>query len=137
MSEVQHLKAFYDAVSRTGADAANPWIRKSAEIGGWLFAGEPEFLWELATRSASGDILEIGTWMGKSACILAGACQTQAPGTRVVCVDTFHMDGTPDQEAYHHKLVEGTGTFYQFVANASRLGFGETVVPIAAFSTLA
>jgi hypothetical protein len=52
-------------------------------------------------------------------------------------VDTFQMDGTPDQEAYHHKLVEGVGTFYQFVANATRLGFEGTVVPIAAFSTFA
>jgi predicted O-methyltransferase YrrM len=124
----------YEAAARTGADNPNPWIRKSADIGGWLFVGEHEFLWELATREHSGDILEIGTWMGKSACIFAGACKEHAPGTRVICVDTFCMTGTADQEAYHRRLVTTPGTFYDFLANARRFGFDDVVVPIATYS---
>ena len=40
------------------------------------------------------------------------------------------MSGTPDQEAYHRRLVKEQGTFYQFVHNAERLGFSEWVIPI-------
>jgi predicted O-methyltransferase YrrM len=126
--------AEYRRVSRIGADNPNEWIRKSAEIGGWLFEGEHEFLWDLATRSTNGDVLEIGTWMGKSACILAGACKDTAPGTCVVCVDTFRMTGPNTQEQYHRRLVDSTGTFYQFLGNASRLGFESSIVPLAALS---
>jgi predicted O-methyltransferase YrrM len=126
--------SFYDAMSRTGADSPNPWIRKSSEIGGCLFPEEPEFLWELASRPITGHVLEIGTWMGKSACILAGACKEHAPGSRVICVDTFRMTGTPEQEE-QHKFVAGNGTFYEFVSNASRFGFEDLVVPIATLSS--
>lgn len=122
----------YRFVSQLGSDSDNEWIRKSASIGGWLFQGEHEFLWELATRSKKGDVLEIGTWMGKSACILAGACLTHAPGTRVICVDPHDMTGPDDQTGYHRRLVGNhDGTFYRFIANAKRLGFRGWVVPIA------
>ena len=77
-------KAAYEDVAALGHDSPNIWIQRSASIGGWLFPGEHEFLWDLATRSSEGSILEIGTWMGKSACILAGACAETAPHTRVL-----------------------------------------------------
>lgn len=130
-------QAAYKEVARFGADSPNPWIRKSATIGGWLFAGEHEFLWELACRQTHGDVIEIGTWMGKSACILAGACKDHAPGTQVVCVDTFCMTGTPEQEAYHKRLVAAGGTFYQFLNNAQTHNFIDAVVPVAALSSRA
>ncbi len=131
-------RAHYEVASMLGGESPNPWIRKSAEIKGWLFPGDHEFLWELATRRLTGDILEIGTWMGKSACILAGACAETAPATKVVCVDTFLMTGTPDQEKYHRRLAPmASGTFYDFLENANRLGFIDYVVPIAATSTRA
>lgn len=128
-------KAMYRHVSRLGAHHANPWIRKSAEIDGWLFEGEHEFLWELATRSREGHIIEIGSWMGKSTCILAGACIDHAPGTRVLCIDTFQMDGTESQRVYHSQLVRREpGTFYHFLANAKRLEFRQAIIPLAARS---
>lgn len=120
----------YLAVSKLGVDSSNEWIARSASIEGWLFAGEHELLWELASRGNEGHVLEIGTWMGKSACILAGACADHAPNTRVYCVDPFDMMGTPDQEDYHKRLVEESGTFYQFIGNARRLGFHDWVVPV-------
>jgi len=126
---------FFRAVCEIGKDSPNPWIRKSAEIPGWLFDDEHEFLWDLATRSTTGDVLEIGTWMGKSACILAGACREHAPGTKVFCVDTFEMLGTDEQEEYHKQLVRGErGTFYQFLSNARQCGFFDVVVPLATLS---
>jgi predicted O-methyltransferase YrrM len=128
----------YQHLSALGGESANEWIRKSATIPGWLNPGEHEFLWELAACAREGDILEIGSWMGKSTCILAGACVATAPQTRVICVDTFTMTGTAEQEQYHHVLVGSlAGTFYLFLQNARRLGFGEHVVPIAAPSAAA
>lgn len=134
---VDRARTEYEAGARLGADSPNLWIRRSAEIGGWLFPGEHEFLWQLATRPSAHDILEIGTWLGKSACIFAGACKEHAPGTSVVCVDTFCMTGTPDQEAYHRRLLSATGTFYGFLANARRFGFDDVIVPVATYSARA
>ena len=124
----------YVKASRIGLDSANVWIRKSAEIEGWLFDGEPEFLWSMASRPSDGHVLEIGTWMGKTTCILAGACIENASHTKVICIDPFNMQGTPEQEAYHKKLVGASGTFYQFIENAQRLGFIDWIVPIATTS---
>jgi hypothetical protein len=124
----------YRQVAQIGRDSPNSWIRKSALIGGWLFSTEHEYLWDLATRSRAGDILEIGSWMGKSTCILAGACIDTAPGTIVICIDTFRMTGTPSQEVYHKKLVREDGTFYDFLTNAEKHGFASNIVPIATFS---
>ena len=129
----------YRRITALGARSPNPWIRKSAEIGGWLFEGEHEFLWELATARAEGHVLEIGTWMGKSACIFSGACEQHAPQTRVFCVDPFTMLGSPLQVSYHRRLLgrRAAGTFYEFQANARRLGFDRWVVPITTTSDLA
>ena len=125
----------YRRISALGADSPNEWIRKSADIDGWLFEGEHELLWELATASTEGHVLEIGTWMGKSACIFAGACLAVAPQTRVFCVDPFTMMGSASQEEYHRRLLgKSAGTFYQFQRNASRLGFLSQVVPLATTS---
>jgi MMP 1-O-methyltransferase len=130
----QSPRDFYDEVSKIGSDSPNEWIRKSSTINGWLFEGEHEFLWELASRDDKGDIAEIGTWMGKSACILAGACETSAPDTHLFCIDPFDMSGTEEQVDYHKTLVSEDGTFYQFVANAKRCGFMDRVIPVAAMS---
>ena len=130
-------KRGYQRVSRLGADGDNPWIAKSSKIDGWLFEGEHACLWELASESNVGDIVEIGSWMGKSACIFAGACIDQAPNTRVFCVDPFTMLGSPSQEAYHKRITKGDGTFYQFAHNAGVLGFYKQIVPLATTSDLA
>jgi Methyltransferase domain len=127
----------YRRISRLGADSDNRWIAKSSTIDGWLFEGEHACLWDLATESNNGDIVEIGSWMGKSACIFAGACIDHAPETRVYCVDPFTMLGSPSQEAYHKRITKGDGTFYQFAHNAGVLGYYKQIVPLATTSDLA
>lgn len=130
----------YRRISRLGAHSPNEWIRKSATIDGWILEGEHEFLWELATRSDRGDVLEIGTWMGKSACILSGACAERAPATRVFCVDTFRMVADLAEETYYRRIrgrAGEPGTFYRFQENAHRLGFADWIVPIATTSARA
>ena len=120
----------YKNLSQLGADSENPWIQKSAQIPGWLFEGEHQRLWELATESSDGDIAEIGTWMGKSACIFAGACIASAPETRVWCIDPFTMLGPSNQMNYHHRIMgkKSQGTFYQFCKFAESLGFSSHVL---------
>jgi len=126
---------FYAEVSTYGKDSPNAWIRRSSEIGGWLFEGEHEALWDLAIRDVPGDVLEIGSWMGKSACILAGACVDHAPETVVLCIDTFCMSGTEQQKKHHEKLVgQAQGTFYDFITSAQRLGFYNHVIPLGQYS---
>lgn len=117
--------------SQHGQQSENPWIRKSTEIDGWLFDGEHEYLWELAARPCEGHVLEIGSWMGKSTCILAGACIDTAPETKVFCIDTFDMRGNPEQETIH-RWVRGDapGTFYDFMENAKKFEFYSHIVPI-------
>ena len=130
--------AAYKHKSRIGEQSTNLWIRRSAEIDGWIFEGEHEYLWKLATGSAEGDILEIGTWMGKSTCILAGACIERAPNTKVLCIDPFDLSGAGGQAEYHKRLLPGkTDTLQVFLSNARKLGFRDWVMPIVARSEVA
>jgi len=126
---------FYAEVTVIGKDSPNIWIRRSSKIGGWLFEGEHEALWELATRNVAGNVLEIGSWMGKSACILAGACADHHPDTVLLCIDTFTMSGTEQQTKHHEKLVgQAQGTFYNFLSSAKTLGYYDHVIPIGQYS---
>jgi predicted O-methyltransferase YrrM len=126
---------FYAKVSNFGKESPNPWIRRSSEIGGWLFEGEHEALWDLAIREVEGNVLEIGSWMGKSACILAGACADRHPDTVLMCIDTFTMSGTEQQQEHHEKLVgRADGTFYDFISAAKRLGYYDYVIPLGQYS---
>jgi hypothetical protein len=124
----------YKRRSSLGKHSSNEWIRKSSNIGGWINEGEHEFLWELATRPVQGHILEIGTWQGKSACILAGAIVESGAPSKVFCIDTFMMDGTDYQVSLHKHFGSGFGTFYDFINNAKKEGFSEVIVPLAARS---
>ncbi|MFH2203223.1 MAG: class I SAM-dependent methyltransferase [Elusimicrobiota bacterium] len=128
----------YKYVSSVGKDDANSWIRRSAEIDGWIYDGEHEFLWELAQRPGAGHILEIGSWLGKSTCILAGACARSAPETKVFCIDTFDMRGTELQDRIHRSVRGGApGTFYEFIENAKKHGFYDRIVVVASPSEAA
>lgn len=128
-AEIERYHKFFKPL---GANSSNEWIRKSTEIFGWLFPGEHELLWSLGVDSPQGQILEVGTWMGKSACILAGSCKHRGDGSKVFCVDPFDQRGTDWQREFHKRLTGATAsTFDQFIANACRLGFYDEVIPIA------
>lgn len=127
--EVNRYKRYFRTL---GCDSDNPWIRKSSEIPGWLFPGEHELLWQLAYESPSGHVLEVGSWMGKSACILAGASAMRGDGSKVFCVDPFDMRGNDWQQQFHQKITDhAISTFDQFIAYAQRLDFYTHVVPVA------
>ena len=72
-------------------------------VGGYLTAREVKFLAFLAAcPTAEGDILEIGTFKGKSTVVLAKAGQVSGT-SRVVTVDPFVLagDGGPDAALAH------------------------------------
>lgn len=125
----------YQSESRLGSQSPNSWIRKSSNILGWLHEGEHEYLWELGMRPVQGHILEIGSWYGKSTCILAGTCADRGDQSKTICVDSFCMDGSPRQVTYYHSLHKNRlGTFYEFIANANHYGFSEYIIPVAIYS---
>jgi predicted O-methyltransferase YrrM len=130
-----HDKRHYRRISNAGATSPNPWIRKASSIGGWLFEGEPELLYELSKTAEDGNFIEIGCWMGKSTCILAGGMTDSGKTGKIICVDPFTLAGTPEQVAYHRRLLGGAaGTFYEFLGNARTHGFYDRVIPVATFS---
>lgn len=69
-------------------------LRAYLDIDGWLGYREAVYLYE-AARSIDGQnpiVVEIGTWLGKSAIVLGKALQDRQ-NARVVCVDPFNADG--------------------------------------------
>ena len=131
-------KIHYKRLSAAGSESSNPWIRKASNIGGWLFEGEPELLYELSRSAPDGNFIEIGCWMGKSTCILAGGMADSNKTGKILCIDPFTLEDTPEQIAYHRRVVgHMTGTFNQFIGNAKAQGFYERIVPVAAFSAAA
>lgn len=60
---------------------------------GWLYKDEARLLW-MASSCVSGPILEVGSYMGRSTCLLA---QTGRPVFAVDPFDGFHTDFTGDE----------------------------------------
>lgn len=62
---------------------------------GWLNPGQAEMLYDLAAKVPfGGDVIEIGSYCGKSTIALAAA--TQGRNAHVYCIDTW-----PDDTIYH------------------------------------
>jgi predicted O-methyltransferase YrrM len=131
------IRASYEEACRLGSDSPIEVIRKSAQVPGWLFKGEPEILYEMATKAPPGNFLEIGSLFGKSTSILAGVAKERNKGECVFAIDTFTLDGS-DNDMNVHRVTHGqTCSFPVFLERAKALGYYEQVVPIAAFSTRA
>ena len=79
-------------------------VFSSLPIAGWLAEDEGRLLWQAAT-SAGGNILEIGSYCGRSAVLLASAMS----GTRrrLFCCDPFreNFDGMKTPEPYQIALA--------------------------------
>ena len=93
------------------------------DVPGWSPIDQLYTLFTLALSSADlqGDIVEVGSWCGRSAVILGAAAQLQR-NTRVHCVDLFparedwqeNPDGTYSMEVeiagkIHHAYAETNG----------------------------
>lgn len=58
------------------------------ELPGWLAEDEAECLYDLVKRARKGNVLELGSFCGKSTCVLAQAVKDRDSGT-VVAMDRF------------------------------------------------
>jgi MMP 1-O-methyltransferase len=92
-------------------------------IEGWLLQTEGQWLYDAARRlPKNGNILEIGSYKGRSTCCLALGCFKN--GCRVFAVDSF--DGGPN--------LPNVNSYPEFMINLERLSVSEVVQPTADLS---
>ncbi|TET89633.1 MAG: radical SAM protein [Methanomassiliicoccales archaeon] len=102
--------------------------RLSDEINGWLTPSEGEFLFTTAMSIESGNIVEIGSWMGKSTLYLSyGSIQGQK--CRVYAVD--HHTGSEEQRARSSEPID---TLDEFLGNLKRYNMSHVVSPVVSDS---
>ena len=106
-------------------------IRRLTGIAGWLAEEEGYFLYRLARDGeGAGEVVEIGSWMGRSTAWLAAGCKTAAR-ERVHAVDTFA--GSAEHQELDVLKREGT-TYHQFAENLERVDLFDYVEPVVASS---
>jgi predicted O-methyltransferase YrrM len=109
------------------------------EVPGYLSWAEGYALMSLAQEwPVEGDVVEVGSFKGKSTCYLAEGCRRSGRGM-VFAVD--HFMGSPEHQKGGHEetaeIVETGSTFPQFLANLDRYGLLRLVAPIKASSQAA
>jgi predicted O-methyltransferase YrrM len=91
-------------------------------IEGWLYPAEGRWLFENARSiPRGGNIVEIGSFKGRSTCCLAGGCQSRG---RVFAIDSF--DGGPN--------LPRADSLADFRRNLSRCGLSAHVEPVVGLS---
>jgi predicted O-methyltransferase YrrM len=111
-----------------GFDAA--WAH-ARDVEGWLTEAQARRLFAAATRArAAGDVgrvVEIGSFRGRSAIVLAGA------GGEVVCIDP-HAGSDRGPQEIAADADRGRADHEAFEANLARAGVAERVRHVRAFS---
>lgn len=80
--------------------------RHAREIHGWLSNGTKAMIQR--HLPSSGLVLELGTWMGKSAKMM----MERAPEIRLMCVD--HWEGSPEINTKHSEMLSDIFDFCQY-----------------------
>jgi hypothetical protein len=77
-------------------------VNQSETVGGWLFPGEPEMLWETVQRvtNTPGDLCEIGSWLGRSTILLASAVSLFSGHKKLHVIDDWNFGGQPSLYPY-------------------------------------
>ncbi|MDH6124178.1 class I SAM-dependent methyltransferase [Kitasatospora sp. GP82] len=96
----------------TEADPGNPTPRTPDDVPGWFWKADQQvFDWLLDRQTAAGttgDILELGTYLGRSAILLGGHL---GPGETLTVCDLFDSDAPDDDNSaemsmsYRHTLT--------------------------------
>ena len=114
----------------------NRYQERFTDVEGFLLDSEGYALMALATEgSCDGEIVEIGSFMGRSTCWLATGSKGAGRG-KVFAVD--HFRGSPEHQKGEHDecevlLTEGS-TLGKFNKNITNVGIDDYVVPIVASS---
>lgn len=97
-------------------------------VKGFLSFGDLRVLFAAATEvEPTGTIIEIGSWMGLSAVVMADALKRRGAKTaRIVCVDTWR--GSPEHKG--SALLANDGLYRQFVHNVTAAGAAEIITSV-------
>jgi SAM-dependent methyltransferase len=100
-------------------------------VSGWLTRGQARLLWDAAARvRPGGTIVEIGSYHGRSAAVLARAA---APGVAVVAIDP-HAGNDRGPQQWHGTPDEGESDHDAFLATLERTGVAHRVRHVRQFS---
>lgn len=100
-------------------------------IEGWLRPAQAERLWDLAAAVPSGgQIVEIGSYQGKSTVVLASAA---GDGVRVVAIDP-HAGNDRGPGEWHGSADDGQADHEAFLANLRAAGVDGRVTHVREFS---
>ena len=109
------------APTSTGFDDA---LRSVAGVDGWMTDGQARRLWDRAEAVApGGQIVEIGSYRGRSAIVLARAAGGRAS---VVAIDP-HAGNDRGPQEIHGTADEGETDHQAFLANLERAGVTDKV----------
>jgi predicted O-methyltransferase YrrM len=96
------------------------------DVRGWVSLAGGEFLWHLAANviSSDGEIVEIGSWKGRSAIWLSYGSRAGL-GKKIHAVDP-HVGSVEHKEKYGPDV----DTFADFTANIENAGVSDMVIPV-------
>jgi len=115
------IRRFYSSTRDGLLKMSNPKLAQAFRVKSHLTARERVVLNRLA--SGKETILEIGSYIGASACCFGAAVKIFGFG-RVFCIDTWHNDA----------MTEGyRDTYTEFLKNTE--SFAQFIIPIRGFST--
>ena len=115
------IRRLYSSMKNGWLIMRNPQLAQAFRVKSHLTTGERVVLHRLA--SAKETILEIGSYVGASACCFGAAMEKSGSG-RVFCIDTWNNDA----------MTEGSmDTYSEFLKNTEALA--PFIVPVRGFST--
>src|SRR5262245_29559854 len=113
-----------------------PVARFSHDLQGWVV--DPAVFDRIVAEVRPQLVLEVGTWKGASAVLLADALKRHRIDGRIICVDTwlgaveFWTNQYPDMDRFAALNVQfGYPRVYdQFLANVILSGHQDTIIPL-------
>lgn len=92
-------------------------------IGGWLTKNEANYLYKIGTN-VNKNILEIGSWKGRSTICFALGLKSVNSDNKVYAVDP-HLGSIE-----HVRKFGKVDTYKEFLVNISNLGLSEYIIPL-------
>lgn len=113
--------------------------KESAELWGWN--GDLPIFNDLISQMRPKTVVEVGTWLGQSACTMARSMRSNDLDSVLICVDTW-LGSLEHWSAVHSRasldLKNGRPTIYEsFMTNVDREGLSGYVMPIPLPSAIA
>lgn len=104
----------------------------AADVEGWLTEGQARRLWDAAQRvPAGGLVVEIGSFRGRSAIVIASALPD---GARLVAIDP-HAGGDRGPQQIAAEAARGEEDHRQFLANLRAAGVADRVEHVRLMSS--